>query len=115
MILPIIAYGSPVLKKKAEVIPQDFPQLQKLIDDMFDTMYSAHGVGLAAPQIGQSVRLFVIDCTPFSDDEEDGEDNKHLKGLKKIFINAEMLEESGEEWSFIEGCLSIPDIREEVK
>lgn len=115
MIIPIVAYGSPVLKRKAEDITPEFPNLKKFIEDMFETMYEAHGVGLAAPQVGQSIRVFVIDCTPFAEDDEEGEDNSHLDGLKKVFINAKILEESGEEWSFREGCLSIPEIREEVR
>lgn len=114
MILPIIAYGTPVLKKVAEDIDKDYPGLQDLIANMWETMYEAHGVGLAAPQIGKSIRLFMVDCSPFAEDEEDGEDNSHLKDFKKVFINAEILEEEGEEWGFTEGCLSIPEIREEV-
>lgn len=108
MIYPIVAYGDPVLRTKAQDIPQDFPDLNKVIDDMFETMYHAHGVGLAAPQIGKAIRLFVIDSKPFM---EDGEEEK---GVKKAFINPVMVEETGEEWSFDEGCLSIPGIREEV-
>jgi len=109
MKLPIIAYGDPVLKKKATAIePAEYPHIRQLIDDMFETMYGARGVGLAAPQIGLSMRLFVVDATPFDDDEPE------LKDFKKAFINAQMLEESGEEWAFNEGCLSIPDVREDV-
>lgn len=108
MIYPIVAYGDPVLRTKAQDIPQDFPELNKLVEDMFETMYHAHGVGLAAPQIGKSIRLFVIDSKPFM---EEGEEEK---GVKKAFINPVMLEESGEEWGFDEGCLSIPGVREEV-
>lgn len=108
MKLPIIAYGDPVLRRKAEDIPKDHPELNTLIANMFETMYAAHGVGLAAPQIGLSIRLFVIDATPFSDDKED------LKNFKKIFINAQILKENGNEWNFNEGCLSIPDIREDI-
>lgn len=111
MKLPIVAYGDPVLRKKADEIDEDYPQLKELIANMFDTMYGAHGVGLAAPQIGLAIRLFVIDATPFADDEgaEPG-----LKDFKKVFINPIILEESGEKWNFSEGCLSIPDISEEV-
>lgn len=111
MKLPIVAYGDPVLRKKAEEIDEDYPQLKELISNMFDTMYGAHGVGLAAPQIGLPIRLFVIDATPFADDEgaEEG-----LKDFKKVFINPIIVEESGEKWNFSEGCLSIPDISEEV-
>lgn len=109
MIYPIVAYGDPVLKAKGQVIPQDFPDLQKLIDDMYETMYHAHGVGLAAPQIGKSIRLFVIDSAPFEEDEE-----KKNQGVKKAFINPIILKEEGDEWAFEEGCLSIPGVREDV-
>ncbi|MDX5422032.1 MAG: peptide deformylase [Hymenobacteraceae bacterium] len=108
MIYPIVAYGDPVLKEVAEDIPQDYPELKELIQDMFDTMYHAHGVGLAAPQIGKSIRLFVIDSEPMMDEEDEG------KGVKKAFINPEIIEEDGEEWGFEEGCLSIPGVREVV-
>ncbi|WP_192822217.1 peptide deformylase [Rufibacter sp. LB8] len=108
MIYPIVAYGDPVLRTKANDIALDAPELPKLIDDMFETMYHAHGVGLAAPQIGKSVRLFVIDSKPFMDEGEEE------KGVKKAFINPVILEESGDEWAFDEGCLSIPGVREEV-
>lgn len=108
MKLPIIAYGDPVLKRKGEAIDQDYPDLAELIDNMFETMYAAHGVGLAAPQVGRSIRLFVIDASPFA------EDDAVLKDFKKVFINAEMLDEEGEKWLFNEGCLSIPDIREDI-
>lgn len=112
MILPIVAYGDPVLKKKAEDIPEDYPDLQKLIADMFETMYNAHGVGLAAPQIGKSIRLFVVDATPMAEGE-DGDPT--CVDFKRVFINPIIFEETGEEWGFEEGCLSIPKIREEVK
>lgn len=109
MKLPIVAYGDPVLKRIAQDIePSEFPELKQLIADMYETMYAARGVGLAAPQIGQSIRLFVIDATPFEDDEPD------LKGFKKVLINAHIIEETGEKWPFNEGCLSIPDIREDI-
>lgn len=114
MILPIVAYGDPVLKKRARNIEKDEPQLQELIDNMFETMYSAQGVGLAAPQIGKSIRLFVIDASPFGEDENDPMAEK-VKDFKEVFINPEIIEEDGEQWAFREGCLSIPDIREEVK
>lgn len=113
MILPIVAYGDPVLKKVAVEIDPDYPGLEKLIADMFDTMYNAKGVGLAAPQIGKSIRLFVVDATPFSEDPEN-EEEAALAGFKKIFINAKISEEKGKEWPFNEGCLSIPKIREDV-
>ncbi|MEZ4738518.1 MAG: peptide deformylase [Flavobacteriales bacterium] len=115
MILPIRAYGDPVLKKMAQDIEPGHPGLQELIADMFETMYAANGVGLAAPQIGQSIRLFIVDASPFAEDE-DGKptEEAHLKDFKKIFINPYIVEEDGEEWGFEEGCLSIPNIREEV-
>lgn len=112
MILPIVAYGDPVLKKVAEEIDSDYPGLQQLIADMFETMYNATGVGLAAPQVGKSIRLFIVDAAPFAEDEE--EDNSHLADFKKVFINPIIEEEKGEEWGFNEGCLSIPGIREEI-
>ncbi|MDN5286777.1 MAG: peptide deformylase [Mucilaginibacter sp.] len=106
---PIIAYGDPVLRKKATAIePEEYPHIKELVENMFDTMYAAHGVGLAAPQVGMSMRLFVVDASVFSDDEPE------LKNFKKVFINATILEEEGEEWGFNEGCLSIPEIREDV-
>ncbi|MFC5044579.1 peptide deformylase [Aquimarina hainanensis] len=115
MILPIVAYGSPVLKKKAIDITADYEGLSALITNMFETMYNAHGVGLAAPQIGLSIRLFIVDAAPFSDDEElSEEEQRQLKSLKKVFINPVIIEETGEEWAFSEGCLSIPDVREDV-
>lgn len=115
MILPIVAYGDPVLRKEAQEISNDYPKLNELIENMFETMYGAYGVGIAAPQIGLAIRLFVIDATPFADDEELTEEEKaQLTGLKKVFINAKILEETGEEWGFNEGCLSIPDVREDV-
>ncbi|WP_299245131.1 peptide deformylase [uncultured Aquimarina sp.] len=115
MILPIVAYGDPVLKKKAKEITKDYPQLSELLENMFETMYNAHGVGLAAPQVGLPIRLFLVDAEPFADDEELSEEEQEvLKGFKKVFINATIVEETGEEWSFCEGCLSIPEIREDV-
>ncbi len=113
MILPVVAYGDPVLRKRGENVDKDYPGLQELIDNMFETMYNAHGVGLAAPQIDKSVRIFVVDTTGFVDDDED-EDVEELKGFKKVFINPEIIEEEGEEWAFNEGCLSIPEVREDV-
>ena len=105
MKLPIVAYGDPVLKRVGADIDEDYPELKQLISDMFDTMYYANGVGLAAPQIGLPIRLFIVD----TGDDEDGS-----KGYKKVFINAQIVEETGEPWVFNEGCLSIPDIREDV-
>lgn len=113
MILPIVAYGDPVLKKVAKNIESDYKGLSDLIDNMFETMYSASGVGLAAPQIGKSIRLFIVDASPFGEDEEDPEAQK-VKDFKEVFINAQIIERTGEEWPFQEGCLSIPNIREDV-
>lgn len=115
MILPIRAYGDPVLKKMAQDIEPGHPGLEQLIADMFETMYAASGVGLAAPQVGQSIRLFIVDASPFAEDE-DGKptEDAHLKDFKKVFINPYIVDEEGEEWPFEEGCLSIPSIREEV-
>jgi peptide deformylase len=106
MIHPIVLYGDPVLKKRAATIGKGDIDLEELIQDMFETMEAANGVGLAAPQIGKSVRLFVIDTTPIEKNPEDG--------LRKVFINPEIVDEDGEEWAFEEGCLSIPGIREDV-
>lgn len=115
MILPIVAYGDPVLRKVATDIDQDYEGLDALIGNMWDTMYNASGVGLAAPQVGLPIRLFLVDTSPFADDEELSEtERKQLEGFKKVFINARMLEETGKSWAFNEGCLSIPDIREDV-
>jgi len=115
MILPIIAYGDPVLKRKALPISESYEGLEQLIESMWETMYHAHGVGLAAPQIGKSIRLFVIDGSPFADDEDaTPSDQLVLKTFKKVFINAEMITEEGDDFSFTEGCLSIPDVREDV-
>lgn len=115
MILPIVAYGDPVLRKVAKEIDSDYPKLSELIANMRQTMYNAHGVGIAAPQIGKSIRLFVIDATPFAEDEDFSEEEREqLKDFNKIFINPTVLNEEGDEWAFSEGCLSIPDIREDV-
>lgn len=116
-VLAIEAYGSKVLRKMGADIDENYPNLDKLIEDMFETMYKASGVGLAAPQIGLAIRLFIIDAAPFAEEDEDGEVDEMAVGLedfKKVFINAEIIEESGEAWGFEEGCLSIPKIREEV-
>jgi peptide deformylase len=116
MILPVVAYGDPVLKKEAVEIDKSFEGLDILVENMFETMYNAQGVGLAAPQIGKSIRLFVVDGSPFLEDEEDEKDprTEGLKDFKKVFINPIIQDELGEEWGFNEGCLSIPKIREEV-
>lgn len=116
MIRPIVAYGTPVLKKKAAPIESDYPKLSELIEDMWETMYASNGVGLAAPQIGLSVRLFVIDAAPFATDEElDAEEVKTLESFKKVFINPKIITEEGDRWAFNEGCLSIPEVREDVQ
>jgi peptide deformylase len=109
MTYPIFVYGNPVLRKVAVDVEKDYPGLQKLIDDLFDTMYHSEGLGLAAPQIGKSIRLFVIDGAPVAKDEPE------LAGFKKAFINAHIVEKCGELVPMNEGCLSIPHIREEVK
>ena len=119
MILPIVAYGDPVLKREGEEIDKNYPNLKEFIGDMFDTMNNANGVGLAAPQVGKSIRLFIIDTTPFTergeDDEKmDEEEFNQLHGLKKVFINPIIIEEDGDNWPFTEGCLSIPGINEDV-
>jgi peptide deformylase len=109
MILPVFAYGQPVLKKKAVDISSEYEGLTTLLDNMWETMYAASGVGIAAPQIGLAIRLFVIDSIQImADDKKD-------EGIKKVFINAQVIEETGELWSYEEGCLSIPDIRGDVE
>jgi peptide deformylase len=114
MILPIVAYGDPVLKKEAEEIDENYPKLNELIENMFETMYQASGVGLAAPQIGLSIRLFIVDGTPFAEDADEDPKARGMEDFKKVFINPIIEEETGEKWGFAEGCLSIPTIREEV-
>lgn len=115
MIYPIVAYGDPILRKETRFIEKDETDLKKLSADMFETMYAANGVGLAAPQVGLNIRIFVVDGTPFSEKEdEDDEPDLSLTDFKKTFINPEILEEEGDEWAFEEGCLSIPGIRGEV-
>jgi peptide deformylase len=115
MVLPIVAYGDPILRKVGKHIDKDSPKLNELISNMWETMYNANGVGLAAPQIGLPVRLFLVDATPFAEDEELSEKERTaLEGFKNVFINAKIEEETGNDWVFNEGCLSIPDIREDV-
>ena len=116
MILPIVAYGSPVLRKVCEDIPEDYPDLQKFIEDMWETMYNSNGVGLAAPQVNRAIRLFVVDSMQIFENQEDDEkdDYPDAPGYKGVFINAQILEKDGEEWSYNEGCLSIPKIREDI-
>ena len=108
MILPIVAYGHSLLRKKSVEIDEDYPNLNELIENMFETMYATSGVGLAAPQVNLSIRLLVLDATPFA------EDIPEARGFKRAMINPVILEESGEEWKFNEGCLSIPEVREEI-
>jgi peptide deformylase len=130
MILPIVAYGDPVLRKKTEEIEENHPGLKELIEDMYETMYHAPGVGIAAPQIGQSIRLFVIDSEQIfaEDEEEEAAENERKKrnkkakerepeetGIKTAFINPIMIKEFGKPWAYEEGCLSIPGIREDVE
>ena len=115
MVLPIIAYGDPVLRKVATDISSDYPNLNTLIANMYDTMNYAYGVGLAAPQIGLPIRLFVVDTAPFADDDDLTEEERtFLSNFKKTFINAKITEETGDKWLFNEGCLSIPGVREDV-
>ena len=116
MILPIVAYGDPVLKKVATEIEANYPELTTLIANMFETMYKAKGVGLAAPQIGLGIRLFIVDGAPFADEEGEEPDPKAagIENFKKVIINPIIEEETGDMWSFQEGCLSIPKIRENV-
>ena len=109
MILPVVAYGHPVLKKVASEIAPDYPNLAEFITDMWDTMYVSDGVGLAAPQVNKSIRLFVIDTSAFA------ETYPEAKGFKKVFINAEIYEETGDEWTYNEGCLSFPGLREDIQ
>lgn len=108
MILPIYLYGQPVLREQCKDIPQDYPKLKELIDNMFETMYNAEGIGLAAPQIGLDIRVFVVDLEPLA------EDDPKYAGFKKVFINAQIVESTGEEVKYEEGCLSIPGIHEPV-
>ncbi len=115
MILPIVAYGDTVLRKKGKQISEVYPNLQALIENMYETMYGAFGVGLAAPQIGLPIRLFIVDTEPFSEDEVlTEEEQSFLKDFKQTFINPKIIKEEGDEWAFTEGCLSIPEIREDV-
>ena len=108
MILPIIAYGHPTLRKVAKEIDIDHPGLDELIENMHETLYAAEGVGLAAPQVNESIRLFIIDASPF------GEEHPELKDFRKVFINPYITERMGDEWNYNEGCLSIPELREDV-
>lgn len=116
MILPIVAYGTPILRQVSKDITPDYPGLSKLIEDMWETMYSSNGVGLAAPQINRDIRLFVIDSHQIFENLEEDEKGKYPDGpgVKQVFINAHIVAVNGEEWPYNEGCLSIPKIREDV-
>jgi peptide deformylase len=116
MILPIVAYGAPVLRKMCKDIDADYPGLDKLIEDMWETMYASNGVGLAAPQINKDIRLFVMDSVQIFENLEEDELGLYPDGpgIKKVFINAHIVDLEGEEWAYNEGCLSIPKIREDV-
>lgn len=117
MILPVVAYGHPVLRREADDITADYPELKKLIDDMWATMYHTNGVGLAAPQVNKSIRLFVVDTVQIveSFDEEDKREYPNEQPIKRVFINAHIVSESGDLWAYNEGCLSIPKVREDIK
>ncbi len=116
MILPIVAYGSAVLRKVCENIPENYPDLEKFIADMWETMYNSNGVGLAAPQVNRPIRLFVVDSMQIFENQEDDEkdDYPDAPGFKGVFINAKIMELEGDEWSYNEGCLSIPKVREDI-
>lgn len=117
MILPITAYGMPILREECSEISKDYPDLKKLIDDMWETLYNSNGVGLAAPQVNKSIRLFIVDTAQVFKSAEDGDEEKSYPdapGIKRAFINAEILNKGGKDWTYNEGCLSIPKIREDV-
>jgi peptide deformylase len=116
MVLPIVAYGNPVLRKVGQEITPDYPNLKKLIDDMWETMYNSKGVGLAAPQINRDIRLFIMDSIQIIEglEEDEKDDYPGDNGYKGVFINAKIIEEDGEDWPYNEGCLSIPKIREDI-
>ena len=116
MVLPILAYGHPILRKVAHDITPDYPNLEKLIADMWETMYSSNGVGLAAPQVNRDIRLFVVDSQQIFQNMEEDEKKEFpdIPGIKQVFINAHIVEVEGKNWSYNEGCLSIPKIREDI-
>lgn len=116
MILPIVAYGAPVLRSVCKDITPDYPQLDKFIEDMWETMYASSGVGLAAPQVNRDIRVFVIDSKQIFGGMEEGDKTKYadVPGIKQVFINAHIKSLNGQEWSYNEGCLSIPKIREDI-
>lgn len=117
MILPVVAYGHPTLRKMCEEITLDYPELKQFIDSMWETMYHTNGVGIAAPQVNKAIRVFVVDTVQIVEgfDDEDKRMYPNEKPVKQVFINARILEESGEHWAYNEGCLSIPKVREDVK
>ena len=116
MIYPIVAYGAQVLRKKSADITAEYPGLKELISNMWETMYYSNGVGLAAPQINKDIRLFIIDSAQIFENQEEEDKGKYADdpGIKRVFINARIIDETGEEWPYNEGCLSIPRIREDV-
>lgn len=116
MILPIVAYGAPILRTVSKDITPDYPELEKLVADMWETLYASNGVGLAAPQINRDIRLFLVDSTQVFAGQEDDEKGKYPDepGIKQVFINAHIKTLNGEEWAYNEGCLSIPKIREDI-
>lgn len=116
MILPIVAYGHPVLRKVCKDIDPGYPDLEKLIPDMWETLYASNGVGLAAPQVNRDIRLFIVDSTQVFEHMDEEEKGKYPDepGIRQVFINAHIAEEDGEEWMYNEGCLSIPKIREDI-
>jgi peptide deformylase len=117
MILPIVAYGSPVLRKEATDIDSNYPDLKKLIEDMWETLYNSNGVGIAAPQINKAIRLFLVDTDQIveSFDDEDKRLYPNEKPIKRVFINAHIIETAGKPWPYNEGCLSIPKVREDIQ
>jgi peptide deformylase len=118
MILPIVAYGHPILRKVADEVDENYADLPKLIEDMWETMYASNGVGLAAPQVNRNLRIFVVDSAQIflnmEDNERKEENYPDDPGIKQTFINARLVEEAGDDWPYCEGCLSIPKIREDV-
>lgn len=114
MVLPVVAYGHPVLRKQCAAISKDYPHLDELIKNMWETMYFTNGIGLAAPQVNAPIRLFIVDTEQLKKNEDEIEEEFNGEGIKAVFINAEIIEQSGKEWKFNEGCLSIPKIREDI-
>ena len=116
MILPVVAYGSPILRKVCDDITPEYPELKKLLADMWETLYNSNGVGLAAPQINKPIRLFIVDTIQIVDDFNDEDKSKYPNEvpIKQVFINARKIEETGDTWPYNEGCLSIPKVREDI-